>query len=361
MVYNSEKRTIAGVNSWPARDYAPDDFVVTNLLRSQAEYYFSDYNLRQNGKLLASLIETSEEEGKCMGFLRISEVVQMPRIRSISDDPDLIMKALMTSTLLTVVNGRFVGRPGFIPPKCKTYPPRKTIFLYGLPATTTTKSVGKLMASLGEVSKIQLDCGPGSIDAIVGAQFMKAQSVECGERYSCAYMRTALVVFKTQKMAFDALAAYTGSFVVKYRVYNQEKILVKPRFQKAAYIGNNTIPTSGTARPTKPRRHATYPSTTRGIRNINTLTISSEAGQRISAPRFQRRTAFVTKSSLPSLVVFSGEPWRPIKRTTPKPIKEKRDSKTWATGLFRNDATNNRIKLTRSRTMDSIREDVIYF
>merc|ERR1712176_1321023 len=125
------------------REYPPESTVIQNLLQAQVEFYFSDYNLKRDKRLLSDVVKPPKK-----GFLRLDEVMKLSRIRQLCTERETLEEALRRSNILTLIHEQttddekseqiFVGRLDFEKPKEKEFPFRRTVFLFGIPSENAT-------------------------------------------------------------------------------------------------------------------------------------------------------------------------------------------------------------------------------
>eukprot|EP00483_Globobulimina_turgida_P008365 UN08382 len=80
------------------REYPPESTVIQNLLQAQVEFYFSDYNLKRDKRLLCDVVKPPKK-----GFLRLQEVMKLSRIRQLCSEIETLEEALRRSNILTLI------------------------------------------------------------------------------------------------------------------------------------------------------------------------------------------------------------------------------------------------------------------
>merc|ERR1712176_1079535 len=146
------------------REYPPESTVIQNLLQAQVEFYFSDYNLKRDKRLLSDVVKLPKK-----GFLELTEVMKLSRIRQLCSEIETLEEALRRSNILSLVRERkvkdenkeneekddkkqesadvsvgnesawniWVGRMDFEKPKEKEFPFRRTVFIFGIPVDSS--------------------------------------------------------------------------------------------------------------------------------------------------------------------------------------------------------------------------------
>lgn len=103
----------------------------------QFEFYFSDSNLPRD-KFLRSLVADHIE-----GYVAIDVIASFPRVKKITEDPNVILSALKKSKILEVdKDGKMVRRTTNLPELDMT--PQRSIYLKGIPKDSTIESVEKI-------------------------------------------------------------------------------------------------------------------------------------------------------------------------------------------------------------------------
>ena len=78
-------------------EYPPESTVIENLLQAQVEFYFSDYNLKRDKRLL---MEVDRLPNK--GYLPIDHVMKLARIRQLCSESHILIAALERSKILSL-------------------------------------------------------------------------------------------------------------------------------------------------------------------------------------------------------------------------------------------------------------------
>jgi len=103
-------------------------------LEKQFEFYFSDSNLPHD-KFLRSQVADHIE-----GYVKIEILAAFPRVKSITQDPQVILDALKTSKMLEVdKDGKMVRRVTQLPENDLT--PSRSLYVKGIPAESTIESI----------------------------------------------------------------------------------------------------------------------------------------------------------------------------------------------------------------------------
>lgn len=167
------------VTSIEAKDveYPPDETIIQNLLRAQIEFYFSNYNLKRDKPLLEKMVVNDKHKG----FLSIEEIEKLPKVRQLAPDRPTIMQALKRSEYLRIEETPStcrVGRPNFTEPERQEFPFRRTVFVYGLPASADQPYVQGICDSFGTIKKIKFDAGPDTLDRHIGRRLLNKPRVK---------------------------------------------------------------------------------------------------------------------------------------------------------------------------------------
>jgi len=156
------------------RTYPSNDSVISNLIKSQIEFYFSEYHLKRDKSLLEKLCDCKTYKG----FLSFDEVCQLSKIRTLGQEKPTILRALKLSEYLTLLekDGKmYVGRENFEKPKQMEFPFRRTVFAYGIPLDKDADWVRQQFECFGGVNKIQFDSGSNSTKRKVGARLLNQE------------------------------------------------------------------------------------------------------------------------------------------------------------------------------------------
>lgn len=153
-------------------EYPPESTVIQNLLQAQVEFYFSDYNLKRDKRLLEQVCQARK------GFLKLDEVMKLSRIRQLCSEKEQLVEALKRSKILTLdLDEALVGRPNFEKPREKEFPFRRTVFIFGVPRDEGEEFLKEMLEPFGNVSKIQFDHGPDTLDRRIGQKFLNKPRV----------------------------------------------------------------------------------------------------------------------------------------------------------------------------------------
>ena len=209
------------------REYPPESTVIQNLLQAQVEFYFSDYNLKRDKRLLSDVVKPPRK-----GFLKLDEVMKLSRIRQLCSEIETLEEALRRSNILTLIREKkennkvndndkqtegkdqeekkkdiggdnddekekekdgddkivtsqqkdndyiiWVGRLAFEKPREKEFPFRRTVFIFGIPVDSSEEFLHEMLKPFGSVSKIQFDHSPDGIDRKIGIRFLNKPRV----------------------------------------------------------------------------------------------------------------------------------------------------------------------------------------
>jgi len=145
-----------------AMDYPPENIIIQTLIRTQIEFYFSDYNLKRDKRLLDQLCSDR------IGFLKINSVMNLTRVRQLLSHRNQVINSLKSSKFLTLTPDReWVGRLNFVRPQEKQFPFRRTVFVFGLPMDCDEKYVNGMLSPFGKLSAVTFDHGPDTLDRLV--------------------------------------------------------------------------------------------------------------------------------------------------------------------------------------------------
>merc|ERR1711878_199121 len=75
-----------------ASEYPPEIVIQQNLIRAQVEFYFSDYNLKRDKRLLEKICKEPER-----GYLSVEEVLALSRVRQLCNSPSHLYDSLKQS------------------------------------------------------------------------------------------------------------------------------------------------------------------------------------------------------------------------------------------------------------------------
>jgi len=167
---SSPRGSIGGAAA--AAEYPPENITIQNLIRTQIEYYFSDYNLKRDKRLLDQLCSDR------IGFLKIDSVMNLTRVRQLSSHRNQVINSLKSSKFLTLTSdNEWVGRLGFERPQEKQFPFRRTVFVFGLPMACDEKYVTEMLSPFGKLSKVLFDHGPDTLDRLVAQKMFEETRV----------------------------------------------------------------------------------------------------------------------------------------------------------------------------------------
>eukprot|EP00494_Astrolonche_serrata_P024658 UN24917 len=180
--WKHEKELLEQENSDKAGDikkkaFPSNETIIHNLLTTQVEFYFSDHHLKRDKPLMEKL--TSRDDGTDQGFIGFDEVTQFPKVRTLGQDKDVVLKAVRASKYLQIKeedNGKIlVGRTQFTPPTPQQFPFRRTVFVYGIPMEKDEYWIRNNFECFGKITKVKWDHGPHSIPRRVGAQLLRKE------------------------------------------------------------------------------------------------------------------------------------------------------------------------------------------
>merc|ERR1712154_244449 len=179
-------------------DYPPENIIIQNLIRTQIEFYFSDYNLKRDKRLLDQLCSDR------IGFLKIDSVMNLTRVRQLSSHRNQVINSLKHSKFLTLTaDNEWVGRLGFERPQEKQFPFRRTVFCFGLPMDCNEKYVTEMLSPFGKLSKVKFDHGPDTLDRLVAHNMFKEIKV-----YQYRELNTRILYNYKQEIMVGGSAEY---------------------------------------------------------------------------------------------------------------------------------------------------------
>ena len=248
------------------REYPPESTVIQNLLQAQVEFYFSDYNLKRDKRLLSDVVAPPKK-----GFLALEEVMKLSRIRQLCSEIETLEEALRRSAILTLIREKitekdgggdkmkkeeermkekkrektsgsnssgsggggsdgddeaedevksddhkpntvdgegyriWVGRANFEKPREKEFPFRRTVFLFGIPHEHSQEFVNEMLKPFGSISKTQFDLSPDGIDRKIGHRFLNKPRV-----YTLYYSDNNKASSMTNLVKVNGLGGSTG-------------------------------------------------------------------------------------------------------------------------------------------------------
>jgi len=151
-----------GYHGQRVMDYPPENIIIQTLIRTQIEFYFSDFNLKRDKRLLDQLCSDR------IGYLKIESVMNLTRVRQLLSHRNQVVDALQSSKFLKLTPDReWVGRENFKRPQEKQFPFRRTVFVFGLPIDCDEKYVYGMLTPFGKLSKVTFDHGPDTLDRLV--------------------------------------------------------------------------------------------------------------------------------------------------------------------------------------------------
>jgi len=183
-------------------EFPPEQIVQNNLVCRQVEFYFSDYNLKRDKRLLEKICKEPQR-----GYLSVSEVLSLSRVRQLVNSPNALYESLKNSHFIDMIlekeekgkktedhtednkekenekeNERekteivfkplFVGRIGFKAPTEKQFPFRRSVYIYGLSLSATKEDVLSMLSAFGGVTKVKMDFGCDSLDRQIQRQML---------------------------------------------------------------------------------------------------------------------------------------------------------------------------------------------
>merc|ERR1712173_568760 len=81
-----------------ASEYPPEIVIQQNLIRAQVEFYFSDYNLKRDKRLLEKICKEPQR-----GYLSVAEVLSLSRVRQLVNSPHALYDALKGSPFVHMI------------------------------------------------------------------------------------------------------------------------------------------------------------------------------------------------------------------------------------------------------------------
>merc|ERR1712113_1161659 len=79
-------------NNKEIEEYPPEIVIQQNLIRAQVEFYFSDYNLKRDKRLLEKICKEPQR-----GYLSVDEVLSLSRVRRLCNSPTHLYDSLKNS------------------------------------------------------------------------------------------------------------------------------------------------------------------------------------------------------------------------------------------------------------------------
>jgi len=203
-------------------EYPAEVVVQQHLIRAQVEFYFSDYNLKRDKRLLEKICKEPNR-----GFLAVSEVLALSRVRQLCNSSHFLFESLEHSPYLSMkllgpeqkeklrvrhqmqqdlkrlqqqqakakeaerggdhkasdddaterrindlvaalasqqMDPVWVGRERFQAPTEKLFPFRRSVFIYGLHKDADEAYIRSMLSAFGGVSKVHFDHGPDTLD-----------------------------------------------------------------------------------------------------------------------------------------------------------------------------------------------------
>jgi len=196
----AEERASADRGEYPA-----EVVVQQHLIRAQVEFYFSDYNLKRDKRLLEKICKEPQR-----GYLATDEVLALSRVRQLCNSRHFLFESLERSPYLSMIlpageqqelqrqrrkrwqqqkqgskgdqkeeygagtaedgagqvqmHPLWVGRHNFKAPTEKQFPFRRSVFIYGLRRDADEDYIRAMLSAFGGVSKVHFDHGPDTLD-----------------------------------------------------------------------------------------------------------------------------------------------------------------------------------------------------
>eukprot|EP01084_Bolivina_argentea_P046581 85789_1 len=79
-------------------EYPPEIVIQQNLIRAQVEFYFSDYNLKRDKRLLEKICKEPQR-----GYLSVDEVLSLSRVRQLCNSPTHLYDSLKKSPYIHMI------------------------------------------------------------------------------------------------------------------------------------------------------------------------------------------------------------------------------------------------------------------
>lgn len=155
------------------QSFPSNETILHNLLVAQLEFYFSNHHLKRDKPLMEKLCN-----GPNTGFLSLQEVMTFPKIRTLGQPDDIVLKATRSSKYLEIKKASdggtiLVGRTNFTAPKPAEFPFRRTVFVYGIhPHHENEKWIRDQFQCFGKIAKVKFDSGPHTLPRKVGAKLL---------------------------------------------------------------------------------------------------------------------------------------------------------------------------------------------
>eukprot|EP00485_Elphidium_margaritaceum_P005146 CAMPEP_0202697304 /NCGR_PEP_ID=MMETSP1385-20130828/10629_1 /ASSEMBLY_ACC=CAM_ASM_000861 /TAXON_ID=933848 /ORGANISM="Elphidium margaritaceum" /LENGTH=1011 /DNA_ID=CAMNT_0049353733 /DNA_START=619 /DNA_END=3654 /DNA_ORIENTATION=- len=212
-------------------EYPPEMIIQHSLIRAQTEFYFSDYNLKRDKRLLEKICKEPRR-----GYLAVDEVLNLSRVRQLCTSDTQLFEALKSSPYIDMTLSEpeqvrwqqpkaktmptatatagdtdtdttgvgdkdqatktdalleatatisdedafhplFIGRKRFIPPSEKQFPFRRSVYIYGLPVYADEKYIYDMLNAFGGVTKVQFDHGPDTLDRQIMQKMLEKHRV----------------------------------------------------------------------------------------------------------------------------------------------------------------------------------------
>lgn len=190
----------------PASHQSYDDDMLTNLVRGQLEFYFSDQNLLE------------EQHSNLQYYMKLDIdqwvpfhiVAALPEVRKLTSDNRIVVEALKNSSLLEYNSERRkVRRPGYVRPedikirKCL----RRSVLVYGLPKQMTDLKLRHLLNKHGNILCIAFEGMEDGPEPNTGRTIMKKKLPGNVDEQELSSKKVAFVVYESQSQANKCVKA----------------------------------------------------------------------------------------------------------------------------------------------------------
>jgi len=160
-------------------EYPGNETVLHNLLVAQIEFYFSNHHLKRDKPLMETLCNPPH-----VGYVYFDQVVQLPKVRTLGQPDEIVLRATKASKYLKVLETNdggekaiLVGREKFQAPRAAEFPFRRTVFVYGIPLEHENEHwVRQNFECFGKIVKVKFDSGQHTLPRKVGARLLSKES-----------------------------------------------------------------------------------------------------------------------------------------------------------------------------------------
>lgn len=198
--------------------------IAINMVQFQVEYHFSDANLALDNHLLSKLHQDKQY------WVPIQTVANLSKIKAITEDIDIILKAIRTSGILILSDDETkVKRKDFIPPKPKHHKNmRRTVFIYGLSDNDNDKKIIEICSNYGKLSGIIFDNGS---KYILNKERMEESDLEPIDRQVAIAIMTKKFgprAIRSNSASFSSISSAPGSATNNIPTLPHSPVFVHP-------------------------------------------------------------------------------------------------------------------------------------